>query len=223
VTHDDVLGELGRLEGSVRRLATSAMRSLFRTLKAHRLIFADPTVRIAPGTADRPPVLALDPTTRGTLLGHLDRPAAELTLLLAGVHALRRTEIRFLTLDAVDLPGGMLLVKGARRSLDALTLTHLKAWLECRRILWPATANPYLLVNRMTAPGVSPVSHTYAGRLLRGLGTTVEALRADRLLAHAVECGDPLVLARLFGVSFNTAVNYCAQVGLLDQPPNLAH
>jgi hypothetical protein len=53
--------------------------------------------------------------------------------------------------------------------------------------------------------------------MLRGLPATLEMLRRDRLLAHAVETnGDPLALARLFRLSFPAAVHYCAQLGLLD-------
>jgi hypothetical protein len=51
------------------------------------------------------------------------------------------------------------------------------------------------------------------------LGLTAEAARVDRLLAevHATG-GDPLKLARLFGLSDPTAIRYCLELGPLDQP-----
>jgi len=49
---------------------------------------------------------------------------------------------------------------------------------------------------------------------VRRVGITVQDLRADRLLGHArASGGDPLQLARLFGVSDPTAIRYCAELG----------
>jgi hypothetical protein len=162
----------------------------------------------------------LDPARRAGLLDQLHRPDRRLVVLLAGVHALRPHQIRVLALDDVDLAAGRLLAGGRSRRLDALTLAELRAWLEVRRARWPASANPYLLVNQSTAGGLSPVTRGYVQEVFQRLGVTAEDLRVDRLLAegHATG-GDPLTLARLFGITDTTAIRYCLELGPLDERP----
>ena len=129
-------------------------------------------------------------------------------MLLAGVHALRPSEICALTLDAA----GTLLISGRFRRLDQLTIEHLRAWLQARHARWPATANPYLLINRTTAGGANPVSRSYIQHTVRWAGITAQELRADRFLGEAqASGGDPLKLAHLFGISDPTAIRYCAE------------
>jgi hypothetical protein len=49
------------------------------------------------------------------------------------------------------------------------------------------------------------------------LGTTAHGLRVDRFLAgvHATG-GDPLKLAKLFGISNPTAIRYCLELSRLE-------
>ena len=161
VTTDDLAAQLAPLTGATRRLAMAAMRSLFTTLKARRVLFTNPAAPLTGRALQPPPVLPLDDTQRARLLGALDEPAQRLIVLLAGVHALRPSQIRALTLDAVGPGAGTLLTGGRAQPLDQLTTQHLRAWLVTRRACWPATANPYLLINRSTAGGVKPVSRGY--------------------------------------------------------------
>jgi hypothetical protein len=60
-------------------------------------------------------------------------------------------QIRVLALDAVNLAAGTWRSPARPRRLDARTRQALCGWLELRRVRWPATANPYLLVNQSTA------------------------------------------------------------------------
>jgi hypothetical protein len=116
--------------------------------------------------------------------------------------------------------GGTLLVGGRPRRLDALTRTELRAWLELRRARWPASANPYLLVNQSTAGGLTPVTRGYVQEVFGRLGLTAEQLRIDRLLAEVqASGGDPLTLTRLFGLSDTTAIRYCAELDPDPHPP----
>ena len=51
--------------------------------------------------------------------------------------------------------------------------------------------------------------------LLRAAPVSLEGLRMDGLLAQAIEAnGDPMTLAKLFGLTFETAIRYCNRVGL---------
>lgn len=142
VTTEDVTGQLDTLTGATRHLALVAMRSLFGTLKARRVLFANPAGPLTGRRPQPPPVLALDGTRLAGLLGRLREPA-ELILLLAGVHALRPSQICALALDDADPAAGTLAAGGGHtRPLDQLTTGHLRTWLHVRAERWPATANP---------------------------------------------------------------------------------
>jgi hypothetical protein len=214
VTTEDLAAELALFTGATRRLALAAMRSLFTTLKARRVLFTNPAAPLAGRALQPPPVLPLDNAVRARLLSSLDEPGQQLIVLLAGVHALRPSQICALTLDAVAPAASTLLIGGRTRPLDRLTTGYLRAWLHARHTRWPATANPHLLINRSTAGGVKPVSRGYVQDTVRRAGITAAGLRADRLLGevHATG-GDPLQLTHLFGISDPTAIRYCAELG----------
>jgi integrase len=217
VTTDDLTTQLTSLTGATRLLAMAAMRSLFATLKARRVLFTNPAAPLTSRALQPPPVLALDNALRAGLLGHLHEPGQRLVVLLAGVHALRPSEICAITLDAADPAAGTLLTSGRARPLDQLTALHLGTWLQNRRTRWPTTANPHLLINRSTAGGLKPVSRSYIQNTVRQAGITAQDLRADRLLGEAhASGGDPLRLIHLFGISDPTAIRYCAELGLPD-------
>lgn len=214
VTTDDITGQLADLHGSQRTMTAVALRSLFGALKARRLVFADPTRAVHPGRFPQRPVLGLDDHTRRAVLPALARPDHRLVVLLAGIHALRRGQIIALETDDVDLDAATILVDGRRRPLGSLVAEHVVDWLRMRRDRWPASANPHLLITYKSAYGLGPVSTSYIIGIFADLPTTAAGLRADRLLAEAQAHRDPLLLARLFGLSAETAVRYCAEVGL---------
>jgi integrase len=214
VTTEDLTAQLTPLTGATRLLALSAMRSLFGTLKARRVLFTNPAAPLTGRRVQPPPVLPLDDGLRAGLLGRLHGPAERLTVLLAGVHALRPADICALTLDDVNLAAGTLLAGGRVRPLDRLTAGYLRAWLAARHARWPATANPHLLINRSTGGGLQPVGRGYIHAAVAGLGITAQDLRADRLHDEAqASGGDPLRLAHLFGLSDGAAIRYCAEIG----------
>jgi integrase len=216
VTAEDVAAQLAPLAGPTRKLTLVVLRSLFRTLKVRRLAFTNPTAGLAAPREPPPAALGLDPARRAGLLGRLDRPDQQLIVLLVGVHALRPHQIRLLALEDVDLAAGTLRIAGRPRRLDALTRQALGGWLELRRRRWPASANPYLLINQSTAGGLTPVTRGYIQEVFGRLGVTAQHLRVDRLLAEVQATGgDPLTLTLLFGISDPTAIRYCLE---LDPP-----
>jgi hypothetical protein len=216
VTDDDVHGHLEALRGSRRTHTAVALRSLFGTLKAHGMIFANPARPARPGKFPHRPVLGLDDATRVGLLARLDRLDHRLVVLLAAVHALSRADIAQLRLDDLDLHARTIVMHGKPRPLDTLTQDHLLAWLRERRRRWPNTANRHLLISTQSALGHDPVSTGY----FRALPIAVSQLRADRLLAQARDTdGDALSLMHLFGLSKDAAVEYCAE---LDHEPSPA-
>jgi integrase len=210
ISQADVAAEISAAKDSVRRLTVSAMHSLFQALKSKRLIFTDPSAGLSAGAAVERPALPLDTEWCASVLARLDRPDHRLIVLLAGVHALRSSEITRLRVDAVD--AGTLLVGRRRRQLDQVTVRELRAWLQLRQDRWPSSANPNLLINQSTAGGIRPVGRSYVHTVCTRVGTTAQALRVDRLFAEAEANGaDPVALARMFGLSLPTAVRYTNQ------------
>jgi integrase len=215
VTTEDLTTELVPLTGPTRLLALSVMRSLFGTLKSDRVLFTNPAAPLTGRRVQPSPVLPVDDGLRARLLSLLHDPAERLIVLLAGVHALRPSDISALTLDDVNPAAGTLFAGGRARPLDRLTARQLRAWLQARHARWPATANPHLLINRSTGGGTSPVSRSYIQATVRKAGITAQDLRADRLLGQAqASGGDPLQLIHLFGISDPTAIRYCAEIGI---------
>ena len=200
VTTGDLTAELTVLTGATRLLALSAMRSLFGTLKARRVLFTNPAAPLTGRQVQPPPVLPLEDGLRAGLLGRLHDPAERLIVLLAGVHALRPAGICALTLDDADPAAGTLLVSGRARPLDRLTAENLRAWLQARRARWPATANPHLLINRSTGGGLGPVSRSYIQAAVRGPASPRRTCAPTGSSAEAqASGGDPLRLTHLFG------------------------
>jgi hypothetical protein len=218
VRPEDVHTQLEPLTGSTRAMTGTALRSLFRTLKARRAIFADPTVRLRPGRGPERAVLGLEPEVRRHLLDGVDRADYRLVILLVGVHALTRRQVMHLALSDIGPEATSITVDKIRRILDPLTREHLIEWLTLRERRWPRTANPYVFVNKHTALGLGHINQSIVTTIFAGLPTTASDLRTDRLVSEAASCGrDALHLARLFGLSPRTAMRYCADTTASDR------
>lgn len=223
VTDQDVEKQLAGLEGWDRPNLLVGMRSLFRTLKANRLIFADPTAGFSVEAPSRRPPLALDPQVRSSLLGLIHRSDHRLIALLAGVHALSCKQMADLRVDDVDLSGDRFFVNGRPRPLDALTREQLVAWLDFRRATWPHTANPHLLVTSKSAARLVPAGQTFIKAAVAGLPITLSGLRTDRLVCEALDSGgDALRIALMFGLSTEAATGYAESCGPFDLNPGNA-
>lgn len=226
VTRDDVAAYVATLTGRKRAVATVALRSLFRWARRTNLVFRNPTVGIRLPRKATKLFVPLQPDEIDASVRAATSPQAKIYVALAAVHAARPGHIRVVRLDDVDLGNRRITIAGHERPLDELTHRLVSEWLHLRRQRWPNTANPYLLVNRETALGHGPVSHTWVLNL-RGLAGTVERLRIDRKIEEAMTTGaDPLHLAALFGISDTTAVRWALNArallqGSQDAPPDL--
>jgi hypothetical protein len=209
VTRDDVLTALDPLHGSGRHFTLSVLRSLFRHCKQAGTIFRDPTFRIRHAGNDHGVVQPLKPEDIHAAVAAASTPATRLALVLAAVHAARTNAIRELHLQDVDLGNRRLVISGQARPLDDLTYQALVEWLDYRRAQWPSTANPHLLINRLTAVKTTPVGKVWLTKAFWGLEATLERLHADRQLEESLVRGpDPLHLAAVFGIHHNTAIRY---------------
>ena len=220
VTRDDLTEHLDGLDGHARRLATTALRSLFGWAKQTKLIFANPAARIRYPPKSTALWQPLRPEQLAASLAAADTLHARFCVALAAVHGARPGQIRALQMDDVDLTHRRITIAGHPRPLDQLTLHALLDWLTHRRERWPVTANPHLLINYATAVHHGPVSHTWVLNL-RGLPGTLEQLRIDRQLDEALAAGgDPLHLAAVFNLSDTTAIRYAVNARELLAPPD---
>lgn len=225
VTHDDVAAYVSTLAGHRRQEATVALRSLFRWAKRTNRVFRNPTTGIRLPRKENKLFAPLQPDEITASVRAANSPQAKLYVALAVVHAARPGQIRVLRLDDTDLSNRRISIAGNERPLDNLTCRLLGEWLDVRRRRWPNTANPHLFVNRETALGHAPVSHTWILNL-RGLPGTIERLRIDRKIEEAMATGaDPLHLAAMFAISDATAVRWALNArallqGTHDAPPD---
>jgi hypothetical protein len=208
VTRDDVLAVVNGLRGRPRQDTLSALRSLFGWAKRDGVIFQNPAARIRLGKHPPPVWQRLTDEEITEAVQAARTPQAKLYVALATVHAARNSQIRAIRLDDVDLGNRRLTIAGRTRPLDDLTYQLLVQWLDHRRLRWPHTTNPHLLISRHSAIRLGPVSKTWILDL-RVTSVNLERLRIDRQLEEAVAVGgDPLHLASVFGIGPDTAIRY---------------
>ncbi|MET8181676.1 hypothetical protein [Streptomyces sp. NPDC005336] len=219
VTRDDVVAQLDALHGGQRQHTLIVLRSLFGRAKKNGTIFKNPTSRIRVGQREYSILQPLKPEHIEGSVVAVTRPADRLVLAFAAAHAARSGAIRRLQLDDLDIGNRKFTIDGRTRRLDDLTLHVAREWLEFRRRRWPDTANPHLLINKITALGTGPVSGVSLSEPLRGQAATLEQLRIDRQLEEALVHGpDPLHLAEVFGLDEKTAIRYASSArALLEQ------
>lgn len=202
ITRDDVKAALPP-HGTPRALAGQTLRSLFRLLKARKLVFADPAAHIRTGRPETREPLPLDLTALHQALDPRNPARAALAALVA-FHALRNEQLRGLHLTNVRdsrlrLPDRAILLAGPVRQ-------RLTAWLDHRARRWPRTANPHLFINAYTAVRTTRVSYLWISQTL---GISPQAVREDRILHEAIATGgDIRRLYDLFGLSVPAAERY---------------
>jgi hypothetical protein len=207
ITGDEVLEVLPG-EGAQRVLAEAGLRSLFEVLKARKAIFANPLrgLPVTPAATNLP--LPLDVEAIGTAL-HSPDPATALAVALIAFHAITSRQLR--EIELTDVVDGRLGVGGREIPLAGPVRTRLSAWLDHRQRTWPATANPYLFVNRRTAPRRTPVSRPFPWK---GVPFQAQSLREDRILEEVrATGGDVRQVCALFGLSVEGAMRYVAALG----------
>jgi integrase len=195
--------------GNPRATTGQGLKSIFRVLKARKVLFADPTVRVKTGYAEARQPLPVDlDAVRAAL--HSASSAQAAVVALIAFHGLRSGQLRRLRLT--DLRDGRLHVDGRVIVLAEPVRIRLAAWLDQRTRRWPQTPNPFLFVHYRSAARSEPVGLRWI-RLTIGAGLTATAIREDRILneAHATG-GDARRLADLFGLSIQATTRYTATV-----------
>ncbi len=186
-----------------------AIRDLFKTLTAARVVFGNPTRSLHTGKRDETIPLPVAPADLRAVGHAAERnPALKVLVALVGVHALYPRQARELMLDAVDLHRNRLSLPGGERPMDDYTRAAIADYLRLRRSTWPTTTNPYLLVTQRTVHSGQPVTSAWTIALFRDLPVTAWQLRDDRLLEEAAHNGDPLHLSAVFGITPITSLRF---------------
>ncbi|MET7936891.1 hypothetical protein [Streptomyces sp. NPDC005322] len=194
--------------------SSAPVRSLFGTLKAERLVFANPMHGINGGklTTTIPASLTAE-EVEAVAHAALQTPALRVVVALSGIHALPSHQIRTMLLEQVDLAGGRLDPEGLNRPPDEYTTEAINSYLDYRRRRWPNSTNPHLLISRDTATTTTAVGTFWMDKLVRPLPVGLDRLRQDRILEEALVSGaDPLHLAHVFSLAAKTSLRYTTPV-----------
>ena len=191
------------LTGSHRTWAEYGLRSLFTTLKARKIIFANPTRGMGSTSVNRTVPVPLDVAGVRDALNSTD-PVVAVCVALVAFHALTVQQVARLRLT--DIIDGRLHLHGRSIPLADPVRVRLAAWLDHRQRTWPGCINPHLIVSRLSAPRLIPVSDGFPWRKI---ALSAQALREDRILAeiHATG-GDVRRICDLFGLSISAALRY---------------
>lgn len=205
VSRDDVTDRLPA-EAHQYRQTLTALRALFRFLKARRMVFTNPTIRLrAPQARSHPLPIDLAPV-RAAL--HSTKPARAALAALVAFHALRPKDIRALLLT--DLRDGRLHIDSRTILLAGPVRTKMSSWLEERHRCWPNTVNPHLFINLHTGVRTTQVDPTW---ITNTIGFSAQAIREDRILHEAISSGDVRRLCDLFGLTIGGAERYTHSPG----------
>jgi integrase len=216
ITRSDVLAALPP-SGDPRATTGQGLKSIFRVLKAAKVVFADPTARVKTGYIQSRQPLPIDlEIVRAAL--HPTNPAQAALVALAAFHGLGSAALRRLRL--ADVRDGRLHIGGRVVVLADPVRARLATWLAHRASRWPTTTSPYLFISQRTATLIQPVGERWL-RLTMGPGLTPTALREDRILNEAQATGgDARRLSDLFGLSIQATSRYVATI---DHPSLTAH
>ena len=211
---DDIEAFLNQQPTNRRRRLT-VTRQFFRWARKQRIVLIDPTTTLTPQT---------ERGFKGTTLtiGEQRRlfqrwtsndadihPNEAVVGLLALLHALSLNELR--QIKAVDInPAAHELHLPGRPHpvpLDPASFAAIEACLTHRQHL--RTANPHLLVTKITRPRLTPASPAYMTHLLDPADVTIRTLRSTRLvdLLHSL---DPKLVSEALGMNANGLLDYLA-------------
>ncbi|HZD24210.1 MAG TPA: site-specific integrase [Acidimicrobiia bacterium] len=209
VTRADVLAILPKPRPE-RAMCGRGLKSLFGLLKAHKLIFTNPTHRVLTWSdASRPPLPIEDLEPIREALTSTNPARAALAALIV-FHGLRTGELR--TLQLTDIHDRRLHIGDRIIPLSPIVQQRLTTWLDHRQQRWPHTNNPHLFIHFRTAARTDPVGNRWV-KLTLNLPGGAQALRHDRILDEAIATGgDTRRLCDLFGLSIQQASRYTAGV-----------
>jgi site-specific recombinase XerD len=209
VSRDDVLAVLPA-QGTPRVTLGNALRSIFTTLKRHRVLFVNPMARMRIGNLERRIPMPIDTTRIREAFDSADTTTAAITTLI-GIHGLRPGEACALMLT--DVRDHRIVLPDRTILLAAETKARLDAYLAHRRDRWPGSVNAHFLIHTRSASTLEQVKVPW---LTDKLGMSANTLRQDRILAEVHAGGDLRQICDFFGVTIATAEHYASTLNHLE-------
>jgi len=215
ITRQDILAVLPA-GGTPRATLGAGLRSIFTTLKAHKVIFVNPMARMSVGNFTRRIPMLLDHDMLRGALNSPDLAGAALAALVI-FHGLRPDELRDLMLT--DVRDGRLHLSNRVVPIANPVKQRLAAYLTHRNQRWPRTANAHFFIHDDSAHTTDAVRFYWVNRRL---GMPARALRQHRIVDEIqATAGDLRRICDFFGVSITTAEHYATTLnhpGLTDTP-----
>jgi integrase len=209
-----------------RKRRLTVLRQFFRFARAQKIILADPTRGLA-AAAPRGftgPTIALGQQRalfRRWTTSPDAHPHEALLGILALLHGASSSEARHLQVS--DIGAGARTIRLGKRPhpvpLDPASWQVLQRCLAHREI--QRTANPHVIVTKVTKAGRAPASTAYMSHVLDSCGIPPRMLRCTRL-ADLVNTMDPKLVAAAFGMNPEGVMIYLADHvddGRLPDPP----
>jgi len=203
ITREDILAVLPP-DGTPRVKLGSGLRSIFTTLKRHRVLFANPMARMRVGNMERRIPMPIDTAHIRDAFNSVDPTTAAITTLI-GIHGLRPGEACGLMLT--DVRDSRIVLPDRTILLAAATKARLDTYLTHRRARWPGSINPHFLIHSRSAATLEQVKVPW---LTDKLGMPANALRQDRILGEVYAGGDLRQICEFFGVTIATAEHYAS-------------
>ena len=202
ITRQDILDILPA-GGTPRATLGAGLRSIFATLKAHKIIFANPMARISVGNFTRRIPMPLEHDKLRNALNSSDPAGAALAALVI-FHGLRPDELRDLILT--DVRDGRVHLNNRVIPLAEPVKQRLTTYLSHRRKRWPNTANAHFFIHDHSAHATAAVQLDWVNR---HLGIPARAVRQHRIIDEVqATAGDLRRICDFFGVSMATAEHY---------------
>ncbi|WNV90219.1 hypothetical protein [Umezawaea sp. Da 62-37] len=209
ISRDDILDVLPA-GGTPRAGVGGALRSIFSTLKAHKVTFTNPTAHMNMGNYERPIPLPANTDTVRTLMNVADPTAAALATLIV-FHGLSSAELR--TLRQTDLRDGRAYLGNRIVPLAEPVKAQLRRYLDYRHQRWPGSINTHFFVHYLNTGSDRPVTSNWINKRI---GMSPRTLRQDRILDETIATGgDMRRVCDFFGVVMATAMHYAT---VLDHP-----
>ena len=213
ISRSDVLAVLPP-SGPPRATTVQGLRSIFRALKAAKLVFSDPTFRIHVPAAQFQIPPAVDLATMRDALNS-PRPARAAIAALLGFHAIRIGHL--CAIQLTDVRDGRLHIGEQVILLAPPARERLSAYLSYRTATWPASINPHLFIHARSWTSTRPAASAW---IAKQLGMSAQHIRLDRILDEAqATSGDVRALCDLFGMSIANAARYATAIGQITPPP----
>jgi site-specific recombinase XerD len=197
-----------------RKRRLTVLRQFFRFARARKVILADPSrdldAREPRGFTGR--TLCLDEQRelfRRWTTGGDAHPHEALLGILALLHGASGNEVRHLRVNDIDEAATTTRLGNRPRPvlLDPASWRVLQHCLDHRES--QRTANPHVIVTKVTKAGRSPASTAYVTHLLDGCGVPPRSVRCTRL-ADLVNTIDPKLVAAAFGMKPESVMYYLA-------------